>query len=155
MLCLYTCTVYWIAWLYRWYWLAAVNIQYTSIWTMYLCGCCMLINFVYSIKLVPWFQTAGFGVFAGRAFKQYEIVLRSWMTLFLPNNFPKSEAIHNYIFGHNKTHRALVLDYGSLMNHRESANTKAISANETPPKTQNENIHFQVRAGFPCGNHTF
>ena len=75
------------------------------------------------------------------------------MTLFLPNNFPKSEAAKNYMFGHNKTHKALVLDYGSLMNHHESSNTKAMSIDQPPPKIQNENINFQVRAGFPFGNH--
>ena len=118
----------------------------------------LLMNFtgrLYSIKLkfAPWFQTAGFGVFAGRAFKQDETVLQSWITLFLPKNFPKTETVANYMFDHNKTHNALVLDYGSVFNHYESANTKAISIDEPPPKIQNENIYFQVRAGFPFGNH--
>ena len=74
------------------------------------------------------------------------------MTLFLPNNFPKAEAIHNYVFGHNKTHTAVVLDYGSLMNHHESANTKAKRVNNPLPQTQKENVHFQVRTGLPSGN---
>ena len=77
------------------------------------------------------------------------------MTLFLPNNFPKSEAVHNYMFGHNKTHSALVLDYGSVLNHHESPNTKAKKVNKKPPKTQNDNVHFQVRKDFPCANHMF
>ena len=68
------------------------------------------------------------------------------MTLFLPYNFPKSEAISNYVFGHNKTHRALVLDYGSLINHRESANTKAGRIVEHPVIGLNDLV-FVVRRG--------
>ena len=80
------------------------------------------------------------------------------MTLFLPKKISKSEAVGNYVFGHNETHSALVLDYGSLINHHESPNTKPIrlvSVDAKPPKTQNENINFKVRAGFPCRNHMF
>ena len=107
---------------------------------------------MYSIIFVPY-QTAGFGVFAGRAFKKDETVLRSWMTLFLPNNFPKSEAVDYYDFAHNKTHSALVLDYGSVANHHGCANAKAKDVNKK--ETQNENVHFQVRTGFPSVNHMF
>ena len=113
----------------------------------------MLIDRFHSIELARWFQTAGLGVFAGRAFKEDETVLRSWMTLFLPNNFPKSEAVDYYDFAHNKTHSALVLDYGSVANHHECANAKAKDMNKK--ETQNENVHFEVRTGFPCGNHMF
>ena len=73
------------------------------------------------------------------------------MTLFLPEYFPKSETVHNYMFGHNETHRALVLDYGSVLNHHNSANARAIYLQKTEP----QNIHFQVRAGFLCGNYMF
>ena len=97
---------------------------------------------MYSIIFVPY-QTAGFGVFAGRAFKKDEVVLRSWRTLFLPKNFPRRQAAWYYLFGHNKTHMALVLDYGSLVNHHESANTRHTGFN---------NIHFQVRRDFQCAN---
>ena len=65
------------------------------------------------------------------------------MTLFLPNNFPKSQFLSNYVFGHNQTHMALVLDYGSVFNDHESANVKAV--------TQSHNVHFQVHMGFECG----
>ena len=71
------------------------------------------------------FKTAGFGVFAGRAFKQHEILLQSWMTLFLPRNFPRGQTLKCYAFSHNKTHIALDLDYGSIVNHHEHANAKA------------------------------
>ena len=84
------------------------------------------------------FQTAGFGVFAGRAFKQDEAVLQSWMTMFLPRNIPKSQTVHNYAFGYNETHLALALNYGSIINHHESANTRAMR------------VIFQARMGFQC-----
>ena len=48
-----------------------------------------------------------------------------WKTLFLPKNFPKTQALRNYVFGHNETHMALALDYGSVLNHHESPNVKA------------------------------
>ena len=71
-------------------------------------------------------------------------MLQSWMTLFLPKTFPKSEAVDNYLFFHNVTHSALVLDYGSIMNHHESANTQAIRYMD------DENLHFQVRMEISC-----
>ena len=69
------------------------------------------------------------------------------MTLFLPENLPKSQPVRNYVFGHNETHMALALDYGSLINHHESANARAgniIGFNE---------LDFQVGMGFQCANH--
>ena len=101
----------------------------------------------HSIKFTPWFQTAGFGVFAGRAFKQDEPVMRTWKTLYLPYNMPRTQVICNYIFGHNETHTALVIDYGSLCNHHDSPNAKAVTVHEPVPNT-----HFQVRTGFECAN---
>ena len=78
------------------------------------------------------------------------------MTLFLPNNIPKSEAAHNYMFGHNKTHGALVLDYGSVLNHHMNPNVKAKKFNKKGTKTPpNGNVHFEVRKNFPCSNHMF
>ena len=65
-------------------------------------------------------------------------------TLFLPKNFPSSQVLRNYVFGHNETHLGLVLDYGSLFNHHESANVKA---GEEVPGSDN-NVHFQVSMGF-------
>ena len=47
------------------------------------------------------------------------------MTLYVPNNLPKYQVVKNYVFDHNVTHSALILDYGSLLNHHESANVKA------------------------------
>ena len=55
--------------------------------------------------------------------------------------------VRNYMFGHNKTHKALVIDYGSLLNHHESANTKAVLILGSNP-----NIHFKVCRGFQCVN---
>ena len=74
------------------------------------------------------------------------MVLRNWMTLFLPHNFPKSQFLRNYVFGHNDTHMALVLDYGSILNHHENANVQAAEF------AQSNNIHFRVRVGFVCAN---
>ena len=96
-----------------------------------------------AIKFSPWFQTAGFGVFAGRAFKPAEPVLRSWRTIYLPHNLPRSEVVRNYVFDHNETHTALALDYGSLANHHKSANVKFVSTLGSEP-----NLHFQVRRVF-------
>ena len=85
-------------------------------------------------------QTAGFGVFAGRSFKQDEAVLQSWMTMFLPRNIVQFQDVHNYAFEYNETHLALGLDYGSIINHHESANTKAMRTS------------FKVRMTFQCAN---
>ena len=65
----------------------------------------------------------------------------AWKTLFLPKNFPKSQDLCNYLFGHNDTHAALVLDYGSIFNHHEDANVHAVTTS-------------RVRMGFVCGNCT-
>ena len=102
------------------------------------------IRYEFSIKLkcVPWFQTAGFGVFAGRSFKQDELLPANWKTLLLPNNFPKNQILRNYVFHYNETHMGLVLDYGSVFNHHESANVRPV---EVPPS---DNVHFRVRMGF-------
>ena len=69
------------------------------------------------------------------------------MTLYLPYNLPGSQIVSNYIFSHNKTHSGLVIDYGSLLNHHESPNTKTAEMFGSGP-----NIHFQVRRGFQCVN---
>ena len=98
-----------------------------------------------NLKYAHWFATAGFGVFAGRAFKQGDMLPVSWKTLFLPENFPNSQVLRNYVFGHNQTHIALVLDYGSVLNHHESANVHAIS------DSQLAHVLFEVRMGFVCG----
>ena len=63
------------------------------------------------------------------------------MTLFLPENLPKSQPVRNYVFGHNETHMALALDYGSLINHHESANARSVSPD------------FKVRRAFRLANH--
>ena len=92
------------------------------------CPCAAAVSIPYefcSKNLRINFQTAGIGVFAGRAFKQDEPVLRSWMTLFLPKNFPRGQSTQCYVFRHNETHTALDLDYGSIINHHESANARA------------------------------
>ena len=67
------------------------------------------------------------------------------MTLFLPNNFPPRQIAECYIFGHNKTHMALDLDYGSIINHHESANARAKVAGV------HNSMHYWVR-GFYCEN---
>ena len=103
-----------------------------------------LCQLFYAIKFTPFFfflQTAGFGVFAGRAFNKDEVVIWSWMTLLLPKNLPRGLSIIYYGFSHNKTHAALPLDYGSLFNHHKNANTH-------PWLGPNNNLHFQVRVGF-------
>ena len=73
----------------------------------------------------------------------------TWKTLFLPANFPKNQALYNYVFGHNETHMALALDYGSVLNHHESANAKAEHFSELPPGNE---VQFRVCVGFVCGN---
>ena len=110
---------------------------------MRLCiGCIYCIPYEsHSIKFAPWFQTAGFGVFAGRAFKKDETVLRSWMTLLLPRNIPPRQSPRCYVFAHNKTHSALDLDYGSIINHHESANARATGV---------DNMHYRVRGNSMC-----
>ena len=100
----------------------------------------------YSIKLkfAPSFQTAGFGVFAGRDFEQDEVVPAIWKALFLPQNFPVSQVLHNYVFEYNETHMLLVIDYGSILNHHESANVKPVVVPGT------DVAYFRVRMGFRC-----
>ena len=94
------------------------------------------------LKFAPFFHTAGLGVFAGRAFKQDEIVVPSWMTLILPKNFPKSEDTSNYLFPIG----AVALGYGSIANHHKSFNTQAVRIQGF------DNINFHVRRGFQCAN---
>ena len=96
---------------------------------------------------MPCFQTAGFGVFAGRAFKQDEVVPAVWKVLFLPQNFPNSQVLQNYVFGYNETHMLLAIDYGSILNHHESANVKPVVVPGT------DVAYFRVRIGFQCENH--
>ena len=71
-----------------------------------------------------------------------------WKTLVLPGNVPKNQALRNYVFGLNETHIALALDYGSILNHHESANVHAVHFTEFP----GNEIQFQVCMGFVCGN---
>ena len=71
----------------------------------------------------------------------------SWKTLFLPKNFPKNQVLYNYVFGYNETHMGLVLDYGSLFNHHESANAKA-----GEKVAGSNNVQFLVCMGFQCAN---
>ena len=71
----------------------------------------------------------------------------TWNTLFLPENFPSEHIIRNYVFGHNDTHVALALDYGSLFNHHESANVEA--GGEVAGSS---NVEFMVRLGFQAFN---
>ena len=97
------------------------------IWTMRLCSSCSIpvpvsIPGQFTPSNLPWFQTAGFGVFAGRAFKKDEIVMSSWMTLFLPMTFPWGLSPWYYASTHNETHTALPLGNGLIANHHESAN---------------------------------
>ena len=53
------------------------------------------------------------------------------MTLLLPKNI-----CENYVFAYNETHAALILDYGSVINHHEISNTKNVGYN---------NMYYQVR----------
>ena len=101
----------------------------------------------YAIKFTPWFPTAGFGVFAGRAFNEDEVVMQSSMTLFLPKRLPQDLSLWYYVFGYNETHMALPLDYASLFNHHKTANTYIWLG-------RNSNMHFRVRGVFQCANHT-
>ena len=71
------------------------------------------------------------------------LVPASWKTLYLPINIPKSQVLRNYVFSHNETHMGLVLDYGSLFNHHESAN---VEAGGVPGSRVN--VYFQVHMGF-------
>ena len=74
-------------------------------------------------------------------------MLRSWKTLYLPYNLPRSQVVRNYVFAHNQTHMALVIDYGSLLNHHKDANVKTFGILGSHPK-----LHFQVRRGVQCAN---
>merc|ERR1719174_2768806 len=85
----------------------------------------------------------GFGVFAGRAFEQDVLVPVSWKTLFLPNNFPNNQVLYNYVFCHNETHMALVLDYGSVLNHHESANVEEVPVSN--------NVEFKATKDIAAG----
>jgi hypothetical protein len=51
------------------------------------------------------------------------------MILFLPRNIPGLQTLLCYTFGNNQTHMVLDLDYGSLINHHESANAEAFRVN--------------------------
>ena len=61
------------------------------------------------------------------------------MTLFLPANSITGREAWNYVFGHNETHRALALDYGSVINHHDNFNTRAVDF----PGFK-DGIHFRV-----------
>ena len=57
------------------------------------------------------------------------------MILTLPENFPRAEVATNYLFPPT----SMVLDYGSIANHHESANAEATRV------TGSDNIDFYVR----------
>ena len=59
------------------------------------------------------------------------------MTLLLPKNIPRDLSVWYYSFGFNETHMAVPLDYGSILNHHESANAHVLFG-------PNENMYFQV-----------
>ena len=70
------------------------------------------------------------------------------MTLFLPKTFPLDhQATRDYTFGHNNTHMALSLDYGSLMNHHESANVRS------GHQLGSDAMQFQVHRSFRFAIH--
>ena len=71
-----------------------------------------------------------------------------WKTMYLPNNFPTSQALRNYVFGYNATHMALALDYASIINHHESANARAV---RFLPMPQGDDLQFRVRMGLHVG----
>ena len=77
----------------------------------------------------------------------------SQKTLFLPYNFPNSQVLYNYVFGYNETHMGLVLDYGSGLNHHESANVEVanVEVGEEFPGRSGD-VNFYVRMGFQCAN---
>ena len=106
-----------------------------------------LMNFTGTAPKLKFAPTAGFGAFAGRAFKKDMMVLVSSKTVFLTENFPESQVLGNYVFGYNKTHIGLVLDYGSIFNHHGSPNAKAGQEISGSNK-----IRFQVRMGFQDAN---
>ena len=56
-------------------------------------------------------------------------MLRTWITLFLPKNLPDDLSFRHYRFGYNETHTAVPLNYGSILNHHESANTRLTNMN--------------------------
>ena len=114
---------------------------------MCLCSCMYSLRIFHQTKFALCFQTAGFGGFAGRAFEQDEMVSATWKTLFLPKNFPHSQAVNNYVFAFNETHMGLPLDYGPVFNHHENAN---VEASKDP---RSKNIYFRVRIGFVCASH--
>ena len=74
------------------------------------------------------------------------LVPLSWKTLFLPKNFPKGQVLYNYVFYFNETYMGLVLDYGSVMNHHESANVKTVEE----LLAGSNNVEFKVRTVFRC-----
>ena len=67
----------------------------------------------------------------------------------MPENLPPSQVLHNYAFNYNDTHMALIIDYGSVLNHHESANAQAVRISQLAPVRK---LQFQVRMGFVCGN---
>ena len=67
--------------------------------------------------------------------------MRSATTIFLPRNIPGLQTPLWYGFGHNKTHMVLDLDYGSVINHHESANAEAIRV---------KSMHYRVRGMSMC-----
>ena len=68
-------------------------------------------------------------------------MLRSSTTLVLPGTIPGLQTPLYYSFGHNRTHIVLDLDYGSIINHHESANAEAMRV---------DNMYYAVRGFFMC-----
>ena len=63
------------------------------------------------------------------------------MILFLPRNIPGLQTLQCYTFRKNQTHMVLDLDYGSMINHHESANAEAIRV---------INMYYRVRGFLMC-----
>ena len=68
-------------------------------------------------------------------------MLRSRVTLSLPGGNPGLQTLRCYAFAHNKTHMGVDLDYGSIINHHESANTEAIGIKK---------MYYRVREFLMC-----
>ena len=61
----------------------------------------------------------------------------------MPKGLLGTSILWYYVFGHNETHAALSISYGSLLNNHESANLAYASVQHDKTKTG-----FKVRDGF-------
>ena len=57
------------------------------------------------------------------------MVIRTWVTLFLSRSVSKDLIFRHYNFAFNVTHAAVPLNYGSILNHHESANMRLNNMN--------------------------